>query len=261
MKTFKFDRARTTVDPNAFQFYRENGYVVFTEVLSREEIEQVKEKVDSLAKEELTDGVAHLYGENLQRVWNLVNKDQIFQELITFPYILAWAEAIFDRDTNHAKYFLSSFQANILKPNAAAQILHIDTPVPDPLPPWEMKVNTIWALDDFTESNGATQVIAGSHKNRRRPVNANPEDHKGLESVVVPAGSIFLTSGSLWHRSGSNRTDKPRRALLGSFAASYFREISSEEDIIRYQSTRGKKLIVKKCWEIAGGNHGIKPGI
>jgi hypothetical protein len=261
MKIFKFDRKKKSVESAALKFYRENGYVIFSGVLTSDEILKVKEKIYFLAHKEICEDTAHIYGQNLQRIWNLVNKDTFFQELITFPYLLAWAEAIFDRKTNHAKFYLSSFQANILKPNAKSQILHIDTPVPDPLPIWEMKINTIWTIDDFNENNGATQIIPKSHKFGRRPNNSNEEDHKGLKSVVIPAGSLILTSGSLWHRSGANLTDYNRIALLGSFASSAFREISSEEDIIRYQLTRSKIQLSDEIWNIVGGWHGIKPGL
>ena len=37
--------------------------------------------------------------------------------------------------------------------------LHIDTQIPDPLPPWPIKANSIWMIDDFTEQNGSTEVI------------------------------------------------------------------------------------------------------
>lgn len=260
MKLFDFPRESKSTDPEALNFFRENGFILFGNVLSSEELARVNKKVDEMSAEEMSSGTAHIYGDNLQRIWNLVNKDPLFQELITFPQILHWAETLFERKTQHLKYFLSSFQANILKPGAKAQILHIDTPVPDPLPPWEMKINTIWLLNDFTEENGATEVIPGSHKFGRRPVDSDPKDHQGLIKVIAPAGTMILTSGSLWHRSGDNNSSQSRRVLLGSFAASYFREISSEEDIVRYQETRGKHNIADKCWEIAGGLHGIKPG-
>jgi len=163
MQTFKFDATSTLIDEVAYKFYKENGYVLFANALTVDEVYKINEKVNQLLKAELEASVAHIYGENLQRVWNLVNKDPYFQELITTPQLLSWNNKVFDRKTNHQKFFLSSFQANVLGPGAKAQALHIDTPVPDPLPPWEMKLNTIWILDDYTDTNGATEIIPGSH--------------------------------------------------------------------------------------------------
>jgi ectoine hydroxylase-related dioxygenase (phytanoyl-CoA dioxygenase family) len=168
---------------------------------------------------------------------------------------------IFDRDTKHQKFFLSSFQSTNVQPGATAQVLHIDTPVPDPLPLWEIKANSIWLLDDFTDSNGSTEVIPGSHKFGRRPVNSNLEDHKGLQKIIAPAGSLIIFSGYLWHRAGQNNSTANRRALLGSFASSAFREISSEEDIVRKSLLNPKFQIKSACWDLIGGNHGIKVGI
>ncbi len=78
-------------------------------------------------------------------------------------------EWIFDRKTPHQKYFLSSFHANILGPGCPKQKLHIDTPVPEPLPDWPIKANSIWMLDDFTILNGATEVVPKSHKLKFKP--------------------------------------------------------------------------------------------
>lgn len=257
----QFDRHSSVVDDVAFETYQKNGFVLLLNALTKAELERVKHDVDELAAFERENEVAHIYGQNLQRIWNLVGKNNLFQELITAPQLLAWAERIFDRNTTHQKYYLSSFQANMLHPGAKAQPLHIDTPVPDPLPLWEMKINTIWLLDDFTDSNGATEIIPGSHKFGRRPQNLMQNDFNGLQKVIAPAGSLLLTSGALWHRSGENRSSAVRRVLLGSFAASYFREIASEEDAVRYQLTRSNIKMNEACWKLIGGKHGLKPGI
>ena len=168
---------------------------------------------------------------------------------------------IFDRKTNHQKFFLSSFQSTNVQSGANEQKLHIDTPVPDPLPQWEIKANSIWLLDDFTETNGSTEVIPGSHKYGRRPNINSTEDHTGLEKIIAPAGSLVVFSGFLWHRAGKNSSSSSRRALLGSFASSAFREISSEEDIVRKSLLNPTFKIKPECWDLIGGNHGIKIGI
>jgi ectoine hydroxylase-related dioxygenase (phytanoyl-CoA dioxygenase family) len=116
-------------------------------------------------------------------------------------------------------------------------------------------------LDDFTDKNGATEVIPGSHRFGRRPVNKNFEDHKGLKKLIASKGSLIIFSGYLWHRSGQNNSTSSRRALLGSFASSAFREISSEEDIVRKSLLNPTFEINADCWELVGGNHGIKTGI
>ena len=239
-------------------YYRTFGFIVLEDFLTKNIIATVNDVIADLHSQEVEKNISYRYAENVDRVWNLVNKHLLFSDLITNAFVTTLMEMIFDRDTSHQKFFLSSFQATMVKPGAKAQVLHIDTPVPNPLPPWEIKANTIWLLDDFTDENGATEVVPGSHKYGRRPINTNPSDHVGLLKINAPAGSLIVTSGYLWHRAGSNDSQAVRRALLGSFASSAFREISSEEDIIRKSFYNTNFKMSEACWKLVGGLHGIK---
>ena len=244
-----------------FDDYLKQGYIVIPNFIKNDIILKISATIAEIEKEELRVGKNFKYSENIIRVWNLVNKNLIFQNLIVNNTLLSIMNKIFDRDTHHKKFFLSSFQSTNVQPGAKSQVLHIDTPVPDPLPFWEIKANSIWLLDDFTEENGATEVIPGSHKFGRRPINKNIEDHNGIKKLIAPKGSLIIFSGYLWHRSGPNNSTNSRRALLGSFASSAFREISSEEDIVRKCLLNPKFKMNSDCWDLIGGNHGIKIGI
>jgi len=241
-------------------FYRTFGFLVIEDFLTQDIVSKINNVIADLHNLEVEINVAYKYAENVDRVWNLVNKHILFSDLITNTLVSSLMDSIFDRDTRHQKFFLSSFQATMVRPGAKSQALHIDTPVPNPLPPWEIKANTIWLLDDFTDKNGATEVVPGSHKYGRRPIDTNPNDHAGLRKINAPAGSLIVTSGYLWHRAGANESHVVRRALLGSFASSAFREISSEEDIIRKSFDNINFNMSEACWKLAGGLHGIKSG-
>ena len=242
----------------AMNFYRSFGFIVVQDFLTQDIVKIAKNVIASLHSEEVENNSAYKYAENVDRVWNLVNKHILFSDFITNPLITTLMNEIFDRDTRHQKFFLSSFQATLVRPGAKAQALHIDTPVPNPLPPWEIKANTIWLLDEFTEINGATEIIPGSHKYGRRPVDSNLEDHAGLLKIKAPAGSLVVTSGYLWHRGGANISQGVRTALLGSFASSAFREISSEEDIVRKSYDSKNFKMSDACWKLVGGLHGVR---
>jgi len=242
----------------AMNFYHSFGFIVIEDFLTQDTVSTVKNIIASLHSQEVEKNYAYKYAENVDRVWNLVNKHILFSDLITSPLIATLMDAIFDRDTLHQKFFLSSFQATFLRTGAKPQALHIDTPVPNPLPPWEIKANTIWLLDEFTDVNGATEIIPGSHKYGRRPVDSDLEDHSGLKKIQAPAGSLIVASGYLWHRAGANQSQGDRTALLGSFASSAFREISSEEDIVRRSYEAKSFQMSDECWRLSGGLHGIK---
>jgi ectoine hydroxylase-related dioxygenase (phytanoyl-CoA dioxygenase family) len=78
--------------------------------------------------------------------------------------------------------------------------------------------------------------------------------------VIVPKGSVLVTDGNLWHRSGANLSEESRYALLGSFVASYVREIACEDDSARFLSQKMKSQMQPEIYDMIGGNHGIKPG-
>jgi ectoine hydroxylase-related dioxygenase (phytanoyl-CoA dioxygenase family) len=90
-------------------------------------------------------------------------------------------------------------------------------PLPRPHP--EVVFNTMWALCDFTEANGATRIVPGSH---RWPPDRRPRDDEAV-AAEMPAGSVLFYRGSLWHGGGANRTAAPRLGVVIEFAASWLR--------------------------------------
>ena len=244
-------------------FFKKNGYVVIEGLLKKKKVLEIKKKVYELYEWEKQKGKLYNYkfdkSNNTKRIWNLVNKGKIFRDLIQNKTVNSFMEWIFDRKTIHQKYYLSSFQANIVRPGSKIQKLHVDTPVPEPLPNWPLKANSIWMLDDFTEFNGATEVFPKSHKKKNKPKNKDGKNKKIIKCKGC-AGSVIFTHGALWHRAGANNSNEDRVALLGSFAASYTKEIASEED----QSIVVDKFTIKKSSsflkKILGVGQGIKTG-
>jgi ectoine hydroxylase-related dioxygenase (phytanoyl-CoA dioxygenase family) len=241
--------------------FEENGYCIIRDVLSPSEVEYVRERAMALAKTEEESGSAHFYDEasKSQRVWNLLNKDPVFQKIIQTPVILEIMDWIFDRDTPHQKYYLSSFQAHILHPGTKKMKLHIDTPFPEPLPDWPTKANTIWILDDFDETHGATEFLPGSHKFKHKP-KVEDQTREDLAVAQAPAGSVLVIHGALWHRGGTNTSNSSRTALLGSFAASYAREIANEENYSVVLNQEVYENASDELKAILGPDHGIRPG-
>ena len=84
---------------------------------------------------------------------------------------------------------------------------------------------TLWcALDDMSEANGTISILPFSRAGTREVIDhvKDPElndlvgyfgDDPG-DPVIVPAGSIAVFSSTLLHRSGPNRTDRPRRGYV-----------------------------------------------
>ena len=68
---------------------------------------------------------------------------------------------------------ISSLSSIDILPGEIAQPIHADDqliPIPKPHPP--TVCNSMWALTDFTEANGATRLIPGTHLADHSPTTA-----------------------------------------------------------------------------------------
>lgn len=239
---------------------KENGYAIIPNFYDPLTIDSIKDITYSLAKIQFESGNAYTYGtnKNLQRIYNLISKHDIYWNLLLDKRVESILEYFFNRNTLHDKYYLSSYQANILYPGADKQILHTDLSMPEPLPPWPVRLNINLTIDEFTIFNGSTLVVPGSHHWLKKP---NPlSEDLSLIPLTVPRGSLVVWTGHIWHQSGSNTTDKPRAALLACFAASYLRELAVEENFLAVNSIDTLNRMPRELKTLIGKFHGIKKG-
>jgi ectoine hydroxylase-related dioxygenase (phytanoyl-CoA dioxygenase family) len=150
-----------------------------------------------------------------QRVYALFAKTRSFDETAIDPLVLEVAEGVLGEN-----FLLSAPTGIRIGPGEAAQALHRDDNVyPLPRPHPELVLNSMWALDDFTEENGATRVVAGSH---RRP-DLVPSEPTVTVCAAMPAGSVLFWLGSVVHGGGSNLTARPRLGVLLEYCAGWLR--------------------------------------
>jgi ectoine hydroxylase-related dioxygenase (phytanoyl-CoA dioxygenase family) len=123
-------------------------------------------------------------------------------------------------------YLLSATLAIKLAPGEDRQALHFD----DGFYSWIARprrpvgVSVIWAIDEFTEVNGATEVIPGSHLwGDERPEVEDPR----IQPVLMPAGSAVVFQGTLWHRGGANRSSAPRLAITPQYCQPWARQMEN----------------------------------
>jgi hypothetical protein len=76
-------------------------------------------------------------------------------------------------------------------------------------------------LDEFTEENGATYLLPGSHRMPEKPT--NEEFIANSVRAVAPAGTLVIFDARLWHSAGVNRTARPRRAITYGFTRPFFK--------------------------------------
>jgi ectoine hydroxylase-related dioxygenase (phytanoyl-CoA dioxygenase family) len=191
-----------------------DGYVLVEGLFSPDEVATAHADLDRVLATTPT-GRNAFEGFATKRIYALFAKTRTFDQAAIHPLLLG----VLDRVLGH--YHLSAPTGILIGPGEAAQILHYDDsiyPVPRPHP--EMVLNTMWALDDFTEANGATRIVPGSH----RWTNEHPTEDTPTIDATMPAGSVLFYTGSVWHGGGANRTDRPRLGVILEYAASWLRQ-------------------------------------
>ncbi|KAK4891054.1 Verruculogen synthase [Elasticomyces elasticus] len=167
--------------------------------------------------------IAGFHGSNTKRLTNLATLSRAFREDILDADVLhGVCEKVFSKDSG--TFWMNTAQVIEIGPGNKAQGLHRDNmqyPVFTGLGPNgpEACINFFLAMTEFTDENGATRVIPGSHK-------WDDFNQKGNEEDTIPAemsaGDCFLFSGKLLHGGGANQTpDFFRRGIALSMQASY----------------------------------------
>ena len=249
------------VDEKIFNDIEVNGYSIVENFINESTVKELHKITSNIAKNELDTNNAYLYGENgkNQRIYNLISKHKIFRDILESIWIEKLLNVIFDRNTFHEKYGLSSLAAHIVPPGGEAQLLHLDNAVPEPIPKWVMRFIVVIPLVDFNKENGPTAVVPKSHKLYRKPT---PEDEASskVTSLTAKAGSLILWDGNLWHKSTQNNSKKERSALIISYGASFFKEICGEEEHLVVVPDKIKKILSPRLQSLIGMNRGVKEG-
>lgn len=174
-------------------------------------------------------------GTRTERVYTLVARGRVFWSLALDPRILALCEHVLDPG-----FLLTASQAIVIGPGETPQPFHYDDtfyrlPRPRPM----VSLSTIVAVDPFTAENGGTEVVPGSHRwsdaelGRSFDVLAAPTPEATraeaaltgqARAVVMPAGGCVVFAGTLLHRGGANRSDRPRGAFSHQYCQPWARQ-------------------------------------
>ena len=193
----------------------EDGYVIVTGMMSDDDVATARADLDRVLTTTKT-GRNPFEGFSTQRVYALFAKTRTFDQAATHPLLLD----VLDRVLGH--YQLSAPVGIRIGPGEKAQILHCDDsiyPLAKPHP--TVVVNTMWPLDPFTEENGATRFVPGSHlwEPGRHPTDADP-----VATAAMMPGSAMFYLGSLWHGGGANQTARPRLGVILEYASAWLRQ-------------------------------------
>jgi len=186
--------------------------------------------------------VTHFQGANAdrldrqRRVWNLLNKGEIFEAMAQHPAVTAIAAAFLGDE-----FHMGSIAANRLLPGGPGQEPHIDYPYWDlykrsSFPTninssFPMNLQATILIDDFTETNGATAFVPHSQGDLSYPDDRAAFDRDATR-MIGTAGDIVVFNGMCWHCAMPNDSDDDRTGVLVEYLPKFVRPLE-DHSVVR----------------------------
>ncbi len=230
------------------------GAVVIRGAFSNADVAEARRLIMMLSAD--VDKETHFQGANedklhlQRRVWNLLNKGEIFESMIQHPDVVKIASSFLGD-----KFILGSVAANRLLPGGPGQEPHIDYPY------WDMyeregfpaRINSSFPLnlqvtiplDPFNETSGASAFLAGSQGELMYP------DTEDREMFFARCGRMsgdpedaILFNGMVWHCAMPNNSDHDRTAILIEYLAKFVTPLEDQKSGVRQEVIdRGTPLL------------------
>lgn len=232
------------------------GGVIIQGLLRPEQVERFNRELET-PMNNLNPGSTHeeefikdFHGAQTKRLTNVCTHSKVFRdELLDNDLVHQLAAKIFHHESG--TYWMNAAQVIEIGPGNKSQLLHRDNgsyPAFNAMGPSapEVVINFLVALTPFTDTNGGTRVMPGSHRWSDYSLEASPDDTIACE---MDAGDALFINGKVLHGGGANRTrDEKRRAISFSLQASF---LTPEEaypfqvslDTVRTMSARAQRMI------------------
>ncbi len=223
---------------------REHGVAIIERLADSAVCDRVRSELEPWLAETPTGG-DEFAGHNTRRTGALLSRCPSSVAMVAHPLILD----VVDRTlwAKKTTFQLHLTQSIAVGPESPSQMLHRDHWCFDffPFPPEiDVEVSSIWALDDFSEHNGATRVLPDSH---RLPHGARFADNESLPAEM-PRGSVVLYLGSTFHGAGANQSDGVRIGINVDYVLGWLRQeenqyLSYTLDEVRQFPERVQRLL------------------
>jgi ectoine hydroxylase-related dioxygenase (phytanoyl-CoA dioxygenase family) len=210
-----------------------DGYTILERVIEPELVAALGQDLLRLEEElEVRPAANRFEGTCTVRIYNLLVHGKLYEQIPVHPAVLPVVEGVLDPGC-----LVSSLSSISIDPGERAQPIHADDQLlPLPKPHVATVCNTMWALTDFTEANGATRVVPGSHLGDSSPAFGTHYDSVPAE---MPRGSVLVWHGSLWHGGGANRSSQRRVGIAMNYCAGWIRQQENQQLGIAREIARG----------------------
>ncbi|KIM98354.1 hypothetical protein OIDMADRAFT_31157 [Oidiodendron maius Zn] len=198
----------------------EHGYVILPSIYTPAQVQHALDELDRL-EQQRSSGPASQGGRNdfegfkTRRIYALADKSRAFDCFPIHETVMKLNDYFLQPN-----YLLTSYHTVNIEPGSVVQLMHTDDglvalPRPRPL----MGIGTMISLDEFTETNGATTLIPGSHLwgDDRMP------KREEMIPAVMPAGSMLYFLNTVWHSGGANTSNQQRRSLTAQYCQPWIR--------------------------------------
>ena len=215
----------------------DRGYVIIEDVLSPSDCNDYRQILDQFMA--VSPAGRNVFeGTSSHRLYALLAKSERFADMIEHPLALAFAEHFLGESC-----LLSACLSINLHPGETVQPWHTDDGhISVPQPHDVFGISVFWALDDTTETNGATEVLPYSHQwespdivdrledehfEQRSALSEHPEAGVDRVKATMKAGSLMIMRSDVWHRGGANQTNEDRLIVTPQYCAGWARPLET----------------------------------
>jgi ectoine hydroxylase-related dioxygenase (phytanoyl-CoA dioxygenase family) len=202
---------------------KDEGWAVVEDAIPRDLCDAIGEDLLRLERELAVAPADNLFeGIHTIRIYNLLAHGPLYERIPVHPNVLPIAQGVLDPGL-----LVSSLSSIAIGAGESAQPIHADDQIiglPKPHPP--LICNTMWAITDFTEANGATRLCRGTHLANHSP---DPLQHYDSIAAEMQKGSVLVWVGSLWHGGGANTTKDRRVGIAMNYCAGFLRQQENQQ--------------------------------
>jgi ectoine hydroxylase-related dioxygenase (phytanoyl-CoA dioxygenase family) len=209
---------------HALREIEDQGYTILERVIPEDLLDAVSEALRKIERDQgIKPSKNDFEGHQTVRIYNLLAYGEPFSKIPINSMLLPVVEGVLDDGC-----LISSLSSISIGKGESPQPIHADDQVIALVRPHAAIVcNSMWAMTDFSEANGATRIVPGSHKDANWPVYGDQE----IDSIPaeMERGSVLVWNGSLWHGGGANVTDERRVGVAMNYCAGFLRQQENQQ--------------------------------
>jgi ectoine hydroxylase-related dioxygenase (phytanoyl-CoA dioxygenase family) len=202
-------------DGDALAFHAERvrtiGYSVLDSGISREDVDRFGTSLDAILERQVQE-----FG-GMNRLLSIGDADTVrcplayddrFVELVRHPTLLRLCRRVLGE---YVQLMQQNGVVNRSSEDHPQRAYHRDLPYQHFVSSRPLALSALFCIDPFRVETGATTVVPASHLSERFP---SDDVTASLETPIEAAPGAFIVFDSmLFHRAGSNRSGRPRRAV------------------------------------------------